>query len=401
MSKNKEKNWNSLVNQAIDGIREGKNLSGKDGAFSNLLKEVIEASLEGELDEHLKENDEGNRRNGKTSKQVKTEYGTVDINNPRDRSGSFEPEVLPKRKTTLGEGLEAKIISLYSLGMSHQDIMDHVRDLYGTEVSSGTITAVTDRLLPEIEQWQARALESVYAFLYLDGLYFKSRNAEGKIIKKVAYTVLGIDLEGNKDILGIYMFEGGESAKMWMQVLSDLKERGVQDILIACVDNLSGFREAITSIFEDTEVQLCVIHQIRNSLKYVGWRDRKAVAKDLQWIYKASGLQNAETGLKQFEEKWGEKYPAVIKSWRSNWNELSKMYDFPAEIRKMIYTTNIIEGYHSNVRKRTKTKGAFINEKSIMKHLYLVQQEMTAKWAKPKNWPRIRQQLEVSYENRL
>ncbi len=353
-----------LFNDALESLKKTKRLDGKDGALGPLIKRLVEASLEGEMDSHL-EKSRPNRRNGKGKKSVKTSHGTVDIETPRDRDGTYDPALLPKRVRTLGPSLDSKVLSLYSLGMSYQDISGHIEEMYGMELSKAQLTAITDRVWPEIEEWRSRPLDDVYPFVWLDALFYKVRQ-DGQIKSMAAYLVLGMNVEGEKDLLGIYLAET-ESASFWLQVLSDLQDRGVKDILIACIDNLKGFKEAIETMYPQTDVQLCIVHQIRNSIKYVVWSDQREVIRDMRTIYKAANLSSAEESLESFENKWGKRYPAMIKSWKRNWDGLMNFYNYPVEVRSIMYTTNSIEGFNRQIRKATKSKGALPSERALSK----------------------------------
>ncbi|MFN7610497.1 MAG: IS256 family transposase [bacterium] len=390
--------------QAIADMKAGKSLVGKDGVFTPLMKEFLEAALEGEMAAHMsscaEEPEVTNRRNGRTTKRVQSLVGSFDLETPRDREGSFEPQIVKKRQTVLNASLDNKILDLYGSGMSYQDIMSHLKEMYDFDVSAGTLSAVTDRLLPLITEWRSRPLEAVYAILFLDGMYFNSRE-NGRVVTKVLYNILGVNQEGHKEILGFYVAES-EGAHFWMGVLNDLKQRGVQDVLIACVDGLTGFPEAIKGVFPRTEVQLCIVHQIRNSLKYIASKNQKEFMKDLKAVYQASSKDIAEQHLLKLEEKWGEKYPMVIKSWIANWEYLSHYFQYSGEIRKLIYTTNAIEGFHRQVRKFTKTKGAFTSESALFKVVYCACQKISGKWGAPlKNWALTISQLDVYFEGRL
>lgn len=407
MKTEKEKasfDFEGFKNQAIADMKAGKSLVGKDGIFTPLMKEFLEAALEGEMNSHmaacLEESENQNRRNGKTAKTIQSPMGAFELETPRDREGSFEPQIVKKRQTVLNASLDNKILGLYGLGMSYQDIASHLKEMYDFDVSAGTISAVTDKLLPVITEWRSRPLEAIYPILFLDGMYFKSRE-NGRVVTKVIYNILGVNQEGYKDILGFYVAES-EGANFWLGVLNDLKQRGVQDVLIACVDGLTGFPEAIKGVFPRTEIQLCVVHQIRNSLKYVASKNQKEFMKDLKEVYQASSKDIAEYNLLKLDEKWGEKYPMVIKSWRSNWEHLSHYFQYSGEIRRLIYTTNAIEGFHRQVRKFTKTKGAFTSESALFKLVYCACQKIAEKWTAPlQNWALTISQLHVYFEERL
>ncbi len=361
-----------------------------------LLQRLLNASIHGELDAHIEESPPGNRRNGKGKKRVKTSFGEIEIDSPRDRTSGFEPQIVKKRQLTLGDGIDHKVISLYAKGMSYEGICEHLEDLYGITLSPATLSSITDRIMPEVYQWQNRPLEALYPIVW----HYKVRS-EGRITHKAVYHILGVNREGLKEILGMYIGEK-EGAKFWLQVLSDLQNRGIKDILIACIDNLTGFKEAIESIFPQTDVQLCVIHQIRNSFKYLRRKDSKEFIEDLRTIYTALNLDEGERNLEAFDKKWGKNYPAVVRSWRINWDGLSTFFHYPYELRKVMYTTNIIESYHSQLRKITKSKRVFPNDEALLKLLYLITQKVAEKWTMPvKNWKNALAQLSILYEERM
>jgi putative transposase len=399
-STRKDFDFNEFEKQAIDSLKQGKPLEGKDGILAPLIQRWVEASLEGELDAHLKQTTVPNRRNGKIGKKVKTGFGPVNINTPRDRNSTFAPQILPKRQTTLGEALDNKVISMYSHGMSYNDICTHLDELYGLTVSPSTLSAITDRVIEDIKQWHSRMLESVYPMVWLDAIHFKVKD-QGAIITKAVYCVIGINRQGVKDLLGLYIGER-ESARFWLNVLSDLQSRGVKDILIACIDNLSGFSNAIESIFPQTEVQLCIIHQIRNSTKYVVSKDHKQVMSDMKEVYQAANIEQAEQALKTMEINWNEKYPYMIRSWKNNWLLLSTFYRYPKDIRRVMYTTNIIESFHSQLRKITKTKRIFSSDQSLLKLIYLVYQNKKEGWQSSINgWKLTYSQMMIIFEDRM
>ena len=396
--------FEAFKNQAIADMKSGKSLLGKDGILTPLMKEFLEAALEGEMDSHmascLEDSENYNRRNGKSTKRIQSPVGAFELETPRDREGSFEPQIVKKRQTVLNASLDNKILGLYGLGMSYQDIASHLKEMYDFDVSPGTISAVTDKLIPVLTEWRSRPLEAIYPIVFMDGMYFKARE-NGRVITKVIYNILGINQEGRKDILGFYVSES-EGANFWLGVLNDLKQRGVQDVLIACVDGLTGFPEAIKGVFPRTEIQLCIVHQIRNSLKYVASKNQKEFMKDLKEVYQAPSKDIAEYNLLKLEEKWGDKYPMVIKSWQSNWEHLSHYFQYSGEIRRLIYTTNAIEGFHRQVRKFTKTKGAFTSEMALFKLIYCACQKIAEKWTAPlQNWALTISQLHVYFEGRL
>jgi len=399
----KEKiNWEEFSKAAAEQIRQGKPITGEGGIFSPLIKQVIEAALEGEMDAHLTQTREAesNRRNGRTQKNLKSSLGSFEILTPRDRSGSFEPQTIEKRQTLLPGDLEEKILGLYGLGMSYKDIQTHLNEMYGLTVSDGVLNSITDRVIPAIREWQSRPLERLYAIVWMDAIHFKIRE-DGKVITKAVYSVLGVNLNGQKEVLGLYLGQN-ESATFWLQVLNDLNQRGIEDILIASIDNLNGFAEAIENIFPKTEVQLCVIHQIRNSMKYIPWKDYREFMKDLKEVYQAGTLELAEHYLDELEQKWGKKYPVVIKSWRGNWTRLSQYFKYPEQIRRLIYTTNTVEGYHRMVRKVTKSKGAFTSDMAMLKLVYLATLNFKKRWINNlRDWPQIINQLFVYFDERI
>jgi transposase-like protein len=331
---------------------------------------------------------------------VKSSEGSFEVSTPRDRSGNFEPEIIRKRETVLAESLESKIIGLYGLGTSLRDISGHIQEMYGTEISAATLSGITDKIIPRIKEWQSRPLDTVYCIVWMDAMHYKVKD-EGRIKSRAIYNVMGINKEGKKDILGMYVSES-EGANFWLSVLTDLQDRGLEDILIACIDNLKGFAEAVQSTFPKTDVQTCIIHQVRNSLKYVASKDQKAFMKDLKPVYQAINKEMAEDRLLELEQDWGKKYPVVLASWNNNWDKLSTYFKYPQEIRKLIYTTNAIEGFHRQVRKVTKTKGAFTSDMALMKLIYLTVENITKKWDKPlRNWGLTVQKLSIIFEGRL
>jgi len=388
MEKKEEQiNDEALRKKAIKQFMSGKSLYGKDGAFAPMLKSFLEAALEGELDAHLDEDERnsGNRKNGKVSKTLQTSEGPMELETTRDRNSTFEPELVKKRETILADSLEKKIIGMYGLGMSFRDISSHLKEMYDADISHSTLSSITDRIIPEIKEWQSRPLESVYCIIWLDAMHYKVKD-EGRIVSRAVYHILGINPEGRKELLGMYVSES-EGANFWLSVLSDLRNRGVEDILIACIDALKGFAEAILSTFPKTEVQSCIVHQIRNSLKYVASKDQKPFLKDLKEVYQSTTKELAEQQLDLLEQKWGKKYPLVLNSWRNNWNKLSTYFKYDPTIRRLVYTTNTIEGFHRQVRKVTKTKGAFPSDMALLKLIYLAYKNIRKKWTGPlQNW---------------
>ncbi|RXJ54159.1 IS256 family transposase [Candidatus Marinarcus aquaticus] len=388
------------LTDALEQIKAGAKIDGKDGVLAPLIKQLTEAALQAELESHLTTEINKNRKNGKSTKTMKSSVGEFELDVPRDRNGSYEPQIVKKHQTHMSDHIEQKILSLYALGNSYSQISEHIQELYGTEFSKATISAVTDKVIPLLKEWQQRPLESIYPFVWLDAIHYKIKD-NGRYISKAVYTILGVGLNGKKEILGLYLSEN-EGTNFWLQVLTDLNNRGVEDILIASVDGLKGFPEAINAIFPNTEVQLCIVHQIRNSIRYVASKNQKEFMKDLKIIYQAISKEAAEMELDNLESKWGKKYPIVIKSWRNKWEHLSAYFKYPEEIRRIIYTTNIIESVHRQFRKLTKTKGAFPNENSLLKLLYMGIQNASKKWTMPIwNWSLTISQLAILFEGRL
>lgn len=367
-----------MSNEAIDyklaaeQLRTGKPLFGKDGALAPMLERILNAALEGEMDAHLSEEsrESGNRRNGKMSKRVQTQYGEVTVETPRDRDGSFDPQTVRKRETILAEGMADWIIGMYAFGTSTREISRYFEREFDTRLSAETISAITDRVLPEIKEWKSRTLEPVYAICWLDAIHYKVKDDSGRAVTRAIYNVLGINKEGHKELLGMYVTKS-EGANFWLEVLTDLQNRGVEDIMICCVDGLKGFPDAIQSVFPHTAVQLCIVHQIRNSIKYVGSKHQREFMKDLKRVYGVVSKDAAETELDNLELKWVEQYPIVIKSWRDNWERLTEFFQYTKDIRRLIYTTNTVEGYHRQIRKVTKNKGVFPSDTALEKLVYL------------------------------
>lgn len=391
-----------LQSKALDQFKSGKSLFGKDGAFAPMLKQFLEAALESEMEVHLDDEErlQGNKRNGKGKKTVKSSMGTFEIETPQDRHSNFEPQVIKKRETVLADNLQDKIIGLYGLGMSLRDISSHIKEMYDTDISHTLLSQITDRIIPEVKAWQNRPLESVYCIVWLDAMHYKVRS-EGKVEHRALYNVLGINASGMKEVLGMYVSES-EGANFWLQVLSDMHNRGLKDILIACTDNLKGFSEAIQSIYPKSEIQSCIVHQIRNSLKYVASKDQKEFMGDLKGVYRADTKDLAEMELEKLSEKWKYKYPIVIQSWERNWGKLTTYFQYTAPIRKLIYTTNAVEGYHRQIRKVTKTKGAFTSDMALLKLVYLATRNIEKKWTSPlQNWSLTVQQLAIKFGDRV
>jgi len=386
--------------QALKAIQSGQSISGQEGVLAPLVKQLTEAALEAELDSHLADDVVPNRKNGRSRKTIKTGEGKIDLATPRDRAGTFEPQLIKKHQCSVSDEIEAKILSMYGRGLSYSDISEHVQEIYGISVSTAAISAITDKIVDAVKRWQQRPLDSHYPFVWLDAIHYKVR-AQGHYETRAVYTVLGLNMEGKKEVLGLYLSES-EGANFWLGVLTDLQNRGVKDVLIASVDGLSGFPEAIQSIYPKTEVQLCVVHQIRNSLRYVGSKHHKAFMVDLKRVYQALNKPAAETALDELEQIWGDKYPIVIQSWRNKWDHLSVYFRYPEPIRKVIYTTNSIEAVHRQFRKLTKTKGGFPNDNSLLKLLYLGIQNASKKWTMPiHNWNLTLSQLAIFFDGRL
>lgn len=375
--------------------------------FKETIAEFMENGLEAELDEDLGyskydyKNKEGtNSRNGHSQKTLKTSFGNIEIETPRDRNSEFEPQLLKKNQTSITQEVEEKILSMYAKGMTTGDIETHIKDIYGLDVSDTTVSRITDKILPVAKEWQQRPLESIYAVVFLDAIHYHVRS-EGQIVKKAVYIAIGIDLDGKKDVLGMWVGEN-ESAKFWATVLNGLRNRGVEDIFIACTDNLNGFSDAIAAVYPKTDIQNCIIHQLRNSSKYVSYKDLKALMADLKAVYAAPDEASALAALELFSGKWDKKYPKISQSWQSNWANLSTYFKFPAELRKLIYTTNAIEGFNRQLRKVTKSKSVFPTDDSLFKMLYLAMIDITKKWTgRRQDWSQIHAQLSVFYADRM
>lgn len=377
---------------------------GEDGIFTDLLQALVNASLEGEMDHHLDkekddENGSTNRRNGHNKKSVDSRVGPIDVSTPRDRDGSYDPQMVKKWERELSSGMDEVILSLYARGQSVNDVQNQLRELYGVEVSSGVISSVTERVMPEITQWQQRPLDPCYPVVFLDAIHYKVRE-EGKVTTKAIYTVYGVNVEGNRDVLGLYLLES-EGARQWSLILEDLQNRGVEDVFIFCVDGLTGFRDTIEAVFPQAQVQRCIVHMVRTSTRLVSHKDIKAVSSSLRTIYSASDLQQAEIALESFKAKWDKKYPEISKKWEESWDELMGFMDFGSNLRRLIYTTNPVEALHRTMRKVTKTKGAWSNEKALIKQLYLSLKVNKKSWNKKVfNWNPIQRELVKHYGER-
>lgn len=382
-------------------------MSDINALFKEFVGDILENGLEAELDDELgyskydyRNKDTGNSRNGHSTKTMKTSFGEVDIAVPRDRKGEFEPQLVRKQQTSLSGDIEEKILSMYAKGMTTRDIDAHIREIYGIEVSDSTVSRITDKILPVVKEWQQRPLEEIYAVVFLDAIHYHVR-CEGQIVKKAVYIAIGINMEGIKEVLGMWVGEN-ESAKYWLSILNGLKNRGVEDILIACVDGLTGFDNAIEAVYPKTEIQQCIIHQIRNTTRFVSYKDIKALMADLKRVYAAVDEETALYELEAFGKKWNGKYPKIAQSWEANWPKLSTYFKYPQEVRTLIYTTNAIEGFNRQLRKVTKSKSVFPTDDSLLKMLYLAMMDITKKWTgKRRDWGIIHSQLEVFFADRL
>jgi len=397
---------NKLIDELLKGYQKPEDLIGENGLLKQLTKQLLERAMSAELSEHVgyEKHDpagyhSGNSRNGTSEKTIKGSFGRVPIKVPRDRNGTFEPQIIEKHQTRF-TGFDEHIISLYARGLTTREIQEHLGEIYGVEVAAATISNVTEEVLDEVRAWQNRQLDEVYPILYLDAIHFKIRDT-GHIRNKAVYLAIGINLEGFKEVLGLWIAQT-EGAKFWLQVVTELKNRGVRDIFIACVDGLKGFPEAIEAVFPQTEVQLCIVHLVRHSLNYVGWKERKKVAADLRLIYSAATAEEAEQQLNQFAARWDEKFPLISKSWRTNWPRVIPFFAHPPEIRKVIYTTNAIESLNMSLRKVTKTRGSFPNDEAAAKLLYLALRNISKKWTNAvPNWAAALNRFAIIYEGRL
>lgn len=395
-----------LIDSLLSGYKKPEDLIGENGLLKQLTKALVERALDAEMEAHLGHakheavtNPTGNTRNGKSRKTLKGEFGELPVEIPRDRHGSFEPQLIPKHQTRWN-GFDEKILSLYARGMTVREIQSHLEEIYGTEVSPTLISSVTDAVADEVKAWQSRPLDALYPIVYLDCIHVKVRDA-GSVRAKAVYLALGINMAGEKELLGIWIAQT-EGAKFWLQVVTELKNRGVQDIFIACVDGLKGFPEAIETVFPKTDVQLCIVHLVRYSLNYVSWKLRKEVAADLRGIYASSTVEEAEQQLAAFEERWGEAYPPIAQSWRRNWTRIIPFFDYPPEIRRVIYTTNAIESVNMSLRKITKNRGSFPNDESLLKLFYLALNNISQKWTMPiRDWKAALNRFSIQFEERM
>ena len=397
---------NELIDSLLADYKKPEDLIGENGLLKQLTKRLVERALQAEMAQHLghAKNDSvanatGNTRNGKSVKTLKGEFGELPIEIPRDRHGSFEPQIVPKHQTRW-EGFDQKILSLYARGMTVREIQSHLEEMYGAEVSPTLISSVTEAVMEDAKAWQSRPLDALYPIVYLDCIHVKVRDG-GVVRAKAVYLALGINMAGEKEILGLWIAQT-EGAKFWLQVVTELKNRGVQDIFIACVDGLKGFPEAIEVVYPKTAVQLCIVHMVRNSLNYVSWKLRKVVAADLRSIYTSATEQEAQTRLQEFEDKWGCDYPTIIKSWRSNWARITPFFDYPPEIRKVIYTTNAIESVNMSLRKITKNLGSFPSDDALIKLFYLALNNISKKWTLPiRDWKAALTRFTIQFEERM
>jgi len=395
-----------LIDNLLRNYKKPEDLIGENGLLKQLTKRLLERAMAAELTEHVgydkheaSGNNSGNSRNGKSTKTIKGTFGELALETPRDRNGTFEPQIIEKHQTRF-TGFDKNILSLYSRGLSTREIQQHLEEIYGVEVTAGLISSVTDEVLDEVKTWQNRQLEEVYPIMYLDAIQFKVRD-NGHVKNKAIYLAIGVTIEGYKEVLGLWIAQT-EGAKFWLHVVTELKTRGVKDIFIACVDGLKGFPEAIESVFPQTDVQLCIVHLVRHSLNYVGWKQRKEVARDLKLIYTAATESEAERQLEQFSLKWDGKFPMIAKSWRANWTRVIPFFAHPPEIRKVIYTTNAIESLNMSLRKVTKARGSFPNDEAVSKLLYLALRNIAKKWTMPLHaWKDALNRFAIIYENRL
>ena len=400
------------MREMMQGYLKENDISIKSGNDVNsIMRDMMSVLLEGVLDEELNEElgyskydyrnkETDNSRNGHSRKTMRTSYGDMDIAIPRDRKGEYEPQLIPKYQNTVTQDMEEKIISMYAKGMTTGDIEAHLKELYDLDISDSTISRITDKIMPLVKEWQERPLQEIYAVVYMDAIHYHVRS-EGRIVKRAVYIALGIDMDGKKDVIGMYVGEN-EGAKFWLSIINGLKNRGVQDILIACVDGLNGFPQAIEAVYPKTEIQQCIIHQIRNTTNYVSYKDLKKLMADLKMVYAAPDEAAALEELESFGEKWNSKYPKIYKSWSEHWATLSTYFKYPNEVRKLIYTTNAIEGFNRQLRKVTKSKTVFPSDDSLLKMLYLATMDITKKWTgRRRDWSQIRAQLEIYFEERL
>lgn len=394
-----EFDYEEFEKTAIQGLYERKNFMGDKGVFTPLLKHFLEKALSLELEQHLKQDAE-NKRNGISTKTIKSSAGEFELSTPRDRNSTFAPEIVAKRQVVLDDDLCEKVLSMYGKGMSYSDIKKFLSEIYALSLSPAQMSEITDKIIPELEQWQSRPLESMYAMVWFDAIHYKVRE-QGAVKSKALYNVLSVNMDGERELLGIYASES-ESARFWLSVMEDLQLRGVGDILIACTDNLKGFSDAISSVYQKTTVQSCIVHQVRNTLKHAGNKDYQPLITDMRAIYGSSKLEDGEAKLEEFVQKWEKKYPVAVKSWQDNWYKLSSFFDFGKDIRRLMYTTNPIENVHRQMRKITKSKGCFTSDMALKKLIYLVIREINrSPKGKVQNWGLIYGQLCIKFEERI
>ena len=397
---------NELIDSLLADYKKPEDLIGENGLLKLLTKKLVERALQAEMAEHLGHakndtvaNPTGNTRNGKSKKTLKGDFGELPIEIPRDRHGSFEPQIVTKHQTRWA-GFDEKILSLYARGMTVREIQSHLEEMYGAEVSPTLISSVTDAVMDEAKAWQARPLDALYPIVYLDCIHVKTRDA-GAVRAKAVYLALGISMAGEKEILGLWIAQT-EGAKFWLQVVTELKNRGVQDIFIACVDGLKGFPDAIEAVYPKSAVQLCIVHMVRHSLNYVSWKLRKEIAADLKTVYAASTVDEAAIRLNEFDDKWGADYPTIVRSWRSNWARITPFFDYPPEIRRIIYTTNAIESVNMSLRKITKNRGSFPSDDALLKLFYLALANISKKWTMPlRDWKAALTRFTIQFEERM
>ena len=394
-----------LIDELLKGYQKPEDVIGEDGLLKQLTKALLERAMNAELTHHLGYEKHsptgyhsGNSRNGTSTKKLKGEQGEMQVEVPRDRNGSFEPQIIRKHQTRF-DGFDDKILSMYSRGMTTRDIQGHLEEMYGVEVSPALISEVTDAVMEEAKAWQSRPLDALYAIVYLDALVVKMRH-EGRVENRAVYVAIGVNLEGRKDVLGLWT-NASEGAKFWLGVLTELRNRGVKDVFIVCVDGLKGFPQAIEAVFPKALVQNCIVHMIRASLNYVSWNERKRVAAELKPVYRAATAEQAEAALEEFAERWGGKYQAIVKLWRDNWQRVIPFFAFPAEVRKVIYTTNAVESLHMCLRKVIKNRSSFPSEEAALKLLYLALRRMVAKWETVQHWKAALNQFEVLWGDRI
>jgi putative transposase len=395
-----------ILEELLKDYKNPEDLIGKDGLLKELTKRLLEKAMDSELTHHLgyekyspAGKKSGNSRNGKSSKKIKGDFGEMPIEVPRDRNGDYNPQIIQKHQRRFN-GFDDKIISMYARGMTTRDIQDHIKEIYGVEVSADLVSTVTDAVITDVKEWQSRPLDEVYPILYLDATIVKVRS-EGRVINKSAYLAIGINIDGLKDVLGIWL-EQSEGAKFWLKVMTELKNRGVRDVFIACVDGLKGFPEAIEATFPQTEVQLCIVHMVRGSLRFVSWKDRKAVAGDLKTVYQATTEEQAQANLESLAQKWDGRYPTISRSWRSNWQRIIPFFAYPEEIRRIIYTTNAIESLNNTLKKTIKNRASFPNDEAAIKLLYLSLKNIQKKWTMPaRNWGTALNQFAILYSDRM